>query len=55
MSGREIRKLIAEVLDCMYEKPSFKNVFDNLSDADTEAIENEIFLIIKRRIEDKLK
>jgi hypothetical protein len=51
MTGREIRKLVAELNDILYEGAAFARVFDDLSDADTEALENKMFNAIKSKIE----
>ncbi len=50
ITDREIRKMVTELTDILYEGRAFANVFDNLSDADTETLENKMFNAIKDRI-----
>ena len=50
ITDREIRKMVTELTDILYEGRAFAEVFDNLSDVDTETLENKMFNAIKNRL-----
>lgn len=51
ITDREIRKMVAEIADLLYDNPKFRDAYDAISDASAETLENKMFKIIKTRIQ----
>lgn len=54
MKNKEIKKTVAEILDSLCNRSGFDDWWYNLGDDIENEIENELFQIIKKRVDKNL-